>query len=107
MLPIGWVLGYFANSQRSRRASAHARHRRRGLCRLDELLRFRGLRLHGGADRFVQQPAVGHWHSGRHWRSVVAGGRREALCRAGSEQSAHGIRAFHDRGRFQRRRDRQ
>src|SRR6266446_2566992 len=92
----------FRNGQWSRRSSAHTRHRRRGLHRIDEFLRFRGLWLHGGTDRFVEQSAVGDWHSGCHWRSVVVGGRGEALRRAGSKQIAHGIRALYDSGRFQR-----
>ena len=92
----------FRDGQWSRRSSAHTRHRRRSLHRIDEFLRFRGLWLHGGTDRFVEQSAVGDWHSGCHWRSVVVGGRGEALRRAGSKQIAHGIRALYDSRRFQR-----
>ena len=33
--------------------------------------------------------------------------RRETLRRAGSDQGAHGLRAFHHRGDFQRGRDRE
>ncbi len=55
MVPIGWVLGYFANEQRARFANDHACDRRRFLCHFDELLRLRGLRLHGRPDRFIQQ----------------------------------------------------
>ena len=71
----------FREPERPRRASADARHRRRRLRRVDELLRLGGLRLHGRPDRFVQQPAVRHWHSGGDWRRVAARGRRETVCR--------------------------
>ena len=71
MLPIGWVLGYFANESGLGCARNHARDRRRLLCLFDELLRLGGLRLHGRPDRFIQQPALWHRHSGRDRRGAA------------------------------------
>ena len=97
----------FRQHERPRRASANARHRRRRLRRVDELLRLGGLRLHGGPDRFLQQPAVWHWHSGGDRRCVAARGRRKTVRVAGCGQGADGVRAFHHRGDLQRCRDRE
>ena len=107
MLPIGWVLGYFANEGGLGSHMIDAGHRRRGLCLSDELLRFGGLRLHGRLDRFIQQPALGHRHSGRDRRGVAARVRRQAIRRAGCGQGADGVRAFHHRRDLQRGRDRE
>ena len=93
--------------ERTRRASANAGHRRRGLCLLDELLRLDGLRLHGRADRFIQQPAFGYWHSGGDRRGVASCLWRQAVRRAGCIQGADGLRAFHHRGGLQRRGNRE
>ena len=93
--------------ERPRRAPANARHRRRGLRLPDELLRLGGLRLHGGVDRFVEQSAFGHRYSGRDRRRATPCLWREAVRRAGCVQGADGLRAFHHRGRLQRRRDRE
>ena len=51
------------NNERTGRAFGDAGDRRRGLRLSHELLRFGGVRLHGGADRFVEQPALRHRHS--------------------------------------------
>ena len=107
MLPIAWLLGYFGKHQRSRRAFAHTHHRRRGLRRVDELLRFRGVRVHGGVDRFVEQPVVWHWHFSRDRCGVTAGDRRKTVRIAGCQQSADGIRALYDGSDLQRCGDRQ
>ena len=53
MLPIGWVLGYFANTSGPARIYRR-HHRRRRLCPLDEFLRLPPLWLHGRLDRFVR-----------------------------------------------------
>ena len=82
----------------------NARDRRRLLCLSHELLCFGGLRLHGGPHRFIQQPTLGYWHFGCDRRGAVACGRRATVCRAGRDQGAHGLRAFHHCGDFQRRR---
>ena len=107
MLPIGVVARLLREQQRPRRAFADTHYRRRRLRCLDELFRFRGVRLHGGTDRFLEQPAVWHWHSSRDRRGVVAGDRRQTVRRPGRQQSADGIRAFHDRGDLQCGGDRQ
>src|SRR6266516_3976437 len=44
----------FRQCERARRTCDNAHHRRRRLCRVDELLCLGRLRLHGGIDRFVQ-----------------------------------------------------
>ena len=104
MLPIGWVLGYFANQSG---LGAHLPTLVIGgvVYVVDELLRLCRVRLHGGPDRFVEQSAFRHRHPRRDRRGVAACVWRQALCRAGCRQSAHGIRAFYHRGHFQRRRD--
>ena len=56
----------------------------------------------GRADRFLEQPVIGHWHSGCDWRRVTARNRRKTVRRAGRWQSTDGIRPFHDRGDLQR-----
>ena len=106
MLPIGWYR-LLRKPERTRRAHDNARDRRRLLCLSDELLCFGGLRLHGGTDRFIQQPTLGHWHSRCDRRCVATCARDKTLCRAGSDQSAYGFRTFHYRSDFQRGGDRQ
>ena len=76
MLPIGWLLGDFGISSG---LGAHLPTLIIGgvvLRRVDELLRFGGVRLHGGTDRFVQQPVFRHWHSCRDRCGVATGDRR-------------------------------
>ena len=73
MMPIAWVLGVFREHERARRASVTTLVIG-GVVYvvLDEFLRFGGLRLHGGADWFVEQPAFRHWNSGGDRRGLVA-----------------------------------
>jgi len=54
MVPIGWVLGYFANTSGLGSHVDHASDRGVSIVLFDELLRLGGLRLHGRPDWFVQ-----------------------------------------------------
>src|SRR5439155_32605 len=83
----------FCQHQRPWRASANACHRRRRLRSVDELLRLGGLRLHGGSDWFLQQPAVWHWHFGGDRRCAAACVRRKTVRVTGGGQGANGVRA--------------
>ena len=58
------------------------------LHRADELLRLRGLRLHGRPDRLLEQPAVRHRHTGGDRRGAAAGVRRASARRRPSGQQA-------------------
>ena len=107
MLPIAWLLGYFGNSSG---LGAHLPTLIIGGRRLrcvDELLCFRSVRVHGGVDRFLEQPVVWHWHFSRDRCGVVARDWRETVRRPGCQQGADGIRALYDRSDLQRCGDRQ
>ena len=97
----------FRQRERPRCACDDAGHRGSRLRCRDEFLRLRRLWLHGGLNRFFQQPAVGYWNSGGDWRRVAARGRRKTVRVAGFGQSVDGIRAFHYRRDLQRRSNRE
>ena len=97
----------FREYERTRCACRDTDNWRRGLHRVDELLRLGGNWLYGGPDWFVQQPALWHWNFGSDWRGVAARDRRKTVRIAGCWQVAHGVCPFHDRGDFLRCRNRQ
>jgi putative OPT family oligopeptide transporter len=104
--PIG-IVAIVTLVKRPRQPPAHPYDRRRFLCRPDELLCFRRLRLHGGTDRFLEQPALGHRHSCRDRRGVAPCFWCEAVCLAGSGQGADRLRSLHHRCHIQRGSDRE